>query len=165
MTTDSVESRPVPTPDSLTAIRHRPLGSGLFWYLGLGCLFGIVLIKSEAVSWFRIQEMFRFQAFHMYGIIMSAIAVAALSLVLLRLAGAHTLARETISIQRKELGRGYRYWIGGTLFGVGWALTGACPGPLFALTGSGLSVYAVAVVSALGGTWLYGFLRPHLPHY
>ena len=71
---------------------------------------------------------------------------------------------ETISIPPRTLGRGYRYWIGGTLFGVGWALTGACPGPLVALTGSGLSVYAVAATSALAGTWCYGYLRPHLPH-
>ena len=139
--------------------------SALLWYFVLGCLFGIVLIKSEVVSWFRIQEMFRFQAFHMYGIIMSAIAVAAISMTLITRTGARTLAGEAISIPPKTLGRGYRYWIGGSMFGVGWALTGACPGPLFALTGGGMSVYAVAVVSALGGTWLYGYLRPHLPHY
>ena len=84
---------------------------------------------------------------------------------LLKRTGARTFAGEAISIPPKELGWGHRYWIGGTLFGVGWALTGACPGPLFALTGSGTSVYAVAVVSAVAGTWGYGYLRPHLPHY
>ena len=130
----------------------------------LGCLFGIVLIESEVVSWFRIQEMFRFQSFHMYGIICSAIVTAALSLALLKRAGVRTLGGEPISIPPKTLGRGYRYWIGGTLFGVGWALTGACPGPLVALTGNGMSVYAVAALSALAGTWCYGYLRPHLPH-
>ena len=140
-------------------------GPGLLWYFGLGCLFGIVLIKSEVVSWFRIQEMFRFQSFHMYGIIMSAIAVAALSIAILRRTGARTLSGEAISIPPKMLGKGYRYWIGGTLFGVGWALTGACPGPLFALAGSGMSIYAVVALSALAGTWLYGYLRPQLPHY
>lgn len=140
-------------------------GQGLLWYFALGCLFGIVLIKSEVVSWFRIQEMFRFQSFHMYGIILSAIAVAGLSTALLKLMGAHTLAGEAIAIPPKTLGRGYRYWIGGTVFGVGWALTGACPGPLLALAGSGMTVYAVATVSALAGTWLYGHLRPRLPHY
>ena len=119
------------------------LGPGLLWYFVLGCLFGIVLIKSEVVSWFRIQEMFRFQSFHMYGIIMSAIATAALSIVILERVHAHTLAGEAISIPPRMLGRGYRYWIGGTMFGVGWALTGACPGPLFALTG-GMSIYGVA---------------------
>jgi hypothetical protein len=134
-------------------------------YFILGCLFGIVLTKSEVVSWFRIQEMFRFQSFHMYGIIGSAVAVAALAIVILRRTGMRTLAGEPISIPAKELGRGYRYWIGGTLFGVGWALTGACPGPLFALIGGGASVFAAAVVSALAGTWLYGYVRPYLPHY
>lgn len=134
-------------------------------YLLIGSLFGIVLTKSEVVSWFRIQEMFRFQSFHMYGIIGSAVAVAALSIVLLRRSGAQTLGGEPISIPSKEMGRGYRYWIGGLLFGVGWALTGACPGPLFALIGNGATVFAVTIVSALAGTWVYGYLRPHLPHY
>jgi uncharacterized membrane protein YedE/YeeE len=144
-----------------TNSRSRP---GWLWYFVLGCLFGMVLIKSEVVSWFRIQEMFRFQSFHMYGTIFAAIVTAALSLAILRWAGVRTLAGEAISIPPKTLGRGYRYWIGGTLFGVGWALTGACPGPLVALTGSGITVYAVAAISALAGTWCYGYLRPHLPH-
>ena len=134
-------------------------------YFVLGCLFGIVLIKAEVVSWFRIQEMFRFQSFHMYGVIMSAVVVAADSIVLLRRAGVPTLDGEAIAIPPKRLGMGYRYWIGGALFGVGWALTGACPGPLFALTGAGVSVYLVAALSALAGTWAYGYARPHLPHY
>jgi uncharacterized membrane protein YedE/YeeE len=134
-------------------------------YFALGGLFGIVLIKSEVVSWFRIQEMFRFQAFHMYGVILSAVVVAGLSIALLKLAGVPALTGEPISIPPRTLGKGYRYWIGGTLFGVGWALTGACPGPLFALTGAGMSVYVAAALSALAGTWLYGYLRPHLPHY
>ena len=138
---------------------------GLLLYFVLGCLFGVVLIKSEVVSWFRIQEMFRFQSFHMYGPIMAAVLTAAFSIAILRRIGAQTLSSEAISIPPKTLGKGYRYWIGGMLFGVGWALTGACPGPLFALVGSGLSVYAVAALSALAGTYLYGYLRPHLPHY
>jgi uncharacterized membrane protein YedE/YeeE len=134
-------------------------------YLALGCLFGIVLIKSEAVSWFRIQEMFRFQSFHMYGLLISAVVVAGLSLAFLRLAGLPTLGGEPISVTPRTLGKGHRYWIGGTLFGIGWALTGACPGPLFALSGAGMSVYLVAALSALAGTWVYGYLRPNLPHY
>lgn len=134
-------------------------------YFVLGCLFGIVLTKSEVVSWFRIQEMFRFQSVHMYGVIGSAVAVAAASIGLLRRFGVHTLTGKPISTPAKELGKGYRYWIGGSIFGVGWALTGACPGPLFALVGSGESVFAVAVISALAGTWIYGYLRPSLPHY
>ncbi len=134
-------------------------------YFLLGSLFGIVLTKAEAVSWFRIQEMFRFESFHMYGIMGSAVAVAAVALLFLKRAGARALSGESIAIPAKELGRGYRYWIGGSLFGVGWAFTGACPGPLFALVGSGAGVFAAAVASALAGTWVYGYLRPHLPHY
>jgi uncharacterized protein len=137
----------------------------LISYFLLGTLFGIVLTKAEIVSWFRIQEMFRFESFHMYGIIASAIAVAAVSVALLRRAGVPTVTGESISIPAKKLGKGYRYWIGGALFGVGWAMTGACPGPMFALVGAGASVFAVTVLSALAGTWLYGYLRPHLPHY
>jgi uncharacterized membrane protein YedE/YeeE len=165
MTTNAAEDRSSAEHTDVVAPATGSRGPGVFWYFVLGCLFGIVIIKSEVVSWFRIQEMFRFQAFHMYGIILSAIATAALSIFLLRRTGAQTLAHEAISIPPKTLGWGYRYWIGGGLFGVGWALTGACPGPLVALTGSGISVYAVAVLSALAGTWLYGYLRPHLPHY
>ncbi len=150
------------TADAAAGGRHGP---GILAYLVLGGLFGIVLIKSEVVSWFRIQEMFRFQSFHMYGIIMTAIGTAAASIAIIRRTGTRTLEGGAITIPPKELGWGYRYWIGGTLFGMGWALTGACPGPLFALTASGMSVYSVAVVSAIAGTWLYGYLRPHLPHY
>ena len=136
----------------------------LFVYLALGVLFGITLVKSEAVSWFRIQEMFRFQAFHMYGIMGSALVVAALSVALIKRFHLETLDGEPIDIPAKELGRGHRSWAGGAIFGVGWALTGACPGPLFALVGAGATVVTVAVVSAVAGTWLYGYLRPNLPH-
>lgn len=133
-------------------------------YFALGTLFGVVLTKAEAVSWFRIQEMFRFESFHMYGIMGSAVAVAAISIVLLKRVCPRSLSGEPISIPQKELGRGHRYWIGGGLFGVGWAFTGACPGPLFALIGSGAGVFVAIVASALVGTWVYGWLRPHLPH-
>jgi hypothetical protein len=119
-------------------------------YFALGGVFGIVLIKSEVVSWFRIQEMFRFQSFHMYGVIGAAVVVAGLSLALLEIAGVPALTGEAISIPPRTLGKGYRYWIGG---------------PLFALTGAGVSVYLVAALSALAGTWVYGSLRPRLPHY
>ncbi|MGB2713611.1 MAG: DUF6691 family protein [Vicinamibacterales bacterium] len=134
-------------------------------YFALGSLFGLILTKAEVVSWFRIQEMFRFQSFHMYGVMGSAVAVAAVSIALLKRFDVRTLGGEPIVIPTRELGKGYRYWIGGTLFGLGWALTGACPGPLFALLGSGVTVFAVAVASALAGTWVYGFIRPSLPHY
>jgi hypothetical protein len=130
----------------------------------LGVAFGVVLTRSEVLSWFRIQEMFHFQAFRMFGIIGSAVVTAAVSLALIRLAGLRSVSGERISIPRKPLGTGIQYAAGGTIFGLGWALTGACPGPLFALVGSGVSVMLVAVASALAGTWVYGWLRPRLPH-
>lgn len=144
----------------------RPAASapGLWVYLLAGVLFGVVLTKGEVISWFRIQEMFRFQGFHMYGVFFTAIPTAALSLWLIRRLGIRTVGGEPVTVPPKMLGTGRRYLFGGTLFGVGWALTGACPGPLFALLGSGVGVMAVAILSALGGTWVYGWLRPRLPH-
>jgi len=133
-------------------------------YLLLGIAFGVVLTRSEVLSWFRIQEMFRFQSFRMYGIIGSAIATAAVSLRLIKLAGVKSVSGERLSIPRKRLGSGIQYAAGGSIFGFGWALTGACPGPLFALVGNGVSVMIVAIVSALFGTWAYGWARPILPH-
>jgi hypothetical protein len=133
-------------------------------YLLLGIAFGFVLSRSEVISWFRIQEMFRFQSFRMYGIIGSAIAMAAISIEVIKRIQLNSVSGERISIPRKELGSGIRYAAGGTIFGLGWALTGACPGPLFALIGNGVSVMVAAVVSALAGTWIYGWLRPRLPH-
>ena len=137
---------------------------GLVAYLLLGAYFGIVITKAQVVSWFRIQEMFRFQSFHMYGIIGTAVLVAAIAVRLIRRYGGRTLGGEPIHIPRKELKTGVRYGAGGTLFGLGWALTGACPGPLLALVGSGVTVMIVAVCAALAGTWTYGYLRPRLPH-
>jgi hypothetical protein len=139
-------------------------GTALLAYLLLGIAFGIVLTKSEVLSWFRIQEMFRFQSFRMYGIIGTAVATAALSVALIKRLRLRSVSGEVISIPPKQMGRGIRYAVGGTIFGLGWALTGACPGPLFALIGNGVSVMIVAVLSALLGTWTYGLLRPRLPH-
>jgi uncharacterized membrane protein YedE/YeeE len=136
----------------------------LLVYLLLGIAFGVVLCRSEVISWFRIQEMFRFQSFRMYGIIGSAIATAAASIALIKRVKLKSASGEIITIPRKELGSGVRYAAGGTIFGLGWALTGACPGPLFALIGNGVSVMIAAVLSALAGTWVYGWLRPRLPH-
>lgn len=136
----------------------------LLAYAAVGMYLGLVLTKSEAISWFRIQEMFRFQSFHMYGIIASAVVVAALSLVIIRRFSVRTLGGQAIALEPKKMGSGTRYWLGGSIFGFGWALTGACPGPLFALLGAGVPVMAVAIVSALAGTWVYGHLRPRLPH-
>jgi uncharacterized membrane protein YedE/YeeE len=133
-------------------------------YLLLGVAFGYVLTRSEVLSWFRIQEMFHFQSFRMYGIIGSAVVTAALSVALIKRIGLKSISGEKISIPPKHLGSGIRYAAGGTLFGLGWALTGACPGPLFALIGAGVPVLIVAVASALAGTWIYGWLRPRLPH-
>ena len=133
-------------------------------YLLLGVAFGVVLTKSEVLSWFRIQEMFRFQSPRMYEIIVSAIVVAAASVALIERSGAKAISGEPIYIPPKTLGHGIRYAAGGTIFGLGWALTGACPGPLFALVGNGITVMAAAILSALAGTWLYGLLRPKLPH-
>ena len=131
-------------------------------YFVVGAALGIVLTKSEAVSWFRIQEMFRFGSFHMYGLFASAVLVAGASIAVLRRANASALSGEPIDIPRKT--RFHRYWIGGTMFGMGWALTGACPGPLFTLVGSGVTVMLVAILSALAGTWAYALVRPKLPH-
>jgi len=136
----------------------------LLTYVLLGIFFGIVLVKSEVVSWFRIQEMFRFQSFHMYGILGSAIAVAAGSVLLIKRFNVKTVYGEPITIKQKAWSRGYSQIIGGTIFGLGWALLGACPGPLYALIGSGATVIAVALLSAVAGAWVYGTLRPRLPH-
>ena len=133
-------------------------------YLFLGVCFGITLTQSEVLSWFRIQEMFRFQSPRMYEIIASAIAVAGVSVALIKRLGVKTISGEPIAIPPKTMGLGVRYAAGGTIFGLGWALVGACPGPLFALLGNGVSVMIVAIGRALAGTWLYGFLRPRLPH-
>jgi hypothetical protein len=133
-------------------------------YFFVGVVFGAVLIEAEVVSWFRIQEMFRFESFHMYGIIASAVVVAALSLEVIKRLRLRGRDGAPLVLQPKTLGRGVRYVVGGTLFGLGWALTGACPGPLVALVGAGVPVMLVAIVSALAGTWTYGYLRPRLPH-
>lgn len=133
-------------------------------YFLVGCAFGAVLVESEVVSWFRIQEMFRFESFHMYGIIASAIVVAGSSLEVIKRLRLRDRSGAPIAPAPKSLGTGIRYVAGGSLFGVGWALTGACPGPLVALVGAGVPVMIVAILSALVGTWTYGYLRPRLPH-
>ncbi len=136
---------------------------GLLTYLVLGGGLGIVFTKSEVISWFRIQEMFRFDSFHMYGIIGTAVAVAALSVFMIKRLSLTTVRGDEIRIPPKEFGRmGSRYWIGGTFFGFGWALLGACPGPIFALIGNGITVIIVALASGVIGTWFYGFLRARL---
>jgi uncharacterized membrane protein YedE/YeeE len=150
------------TIDQENAQPVRP--AHLFLYLLFGIAFGITLTKSEVASWFRIQEMFRFQSPRMYEIIASAVVTAAVSVALIKRLGLKTVTDEPISIAPKTLGAGIRYAVGGFLFGIGWALTGACPGPLFVLVGNGVTVMLIGILSALVGTWFYGFLRPRLPH-
>ena len=133
-------------------------------YFGLGVLFGAILLESEVISWFRIQEMFRFQAFHMFGIIGSAVIVAAAGLATLRRLQLRDGSGAPIGPAPKTLGNGVRYFVGGSMFGIGWALTGACPGPLVALVGAGVPVMLVAIISSFVGTWAYGYLRPRLAH-
>jgi len=131
-------------------------------YVAAGILFGIILVKTEVISWFRIQEMFRLQSFHMYGVIGSAVVVGMISIWLIKKFGIKSIYGEKISLHAKPFSKGQI--IGGLLFGFGWAMTGACPGPLFALIGSGTLVIIVALFSAVAGTWVYGLLRNKLPH-
>lgn len=137
-----------------------------FWYnlkyFFAGILFGIILVKSEVISWFRIQEMFRLQSFHMYGVIGSAVIVGALSVLLIKKFNIKSLYGEPIVFISKKINKGQI--IGGLLFGFGWAITGACPGPLFAQIGAGSTVVIVTLLSAIAGTWVYGYYREKLPH-
>jgi uncharacterized membrane protein YedE/YeeE len=131
-------------------------------YIVAGILFGIVLVKAEIISWFRIQEMFRLQSFHMYGIIGSAVVVGMISIALIKKFKIKTIYGEPITISPKSFNKGQIY--GGLLFGFGWALTGACPGPLYAQIGAGATVVIVTLLSAIAGTWVYGYFRDKLPH-
>jgi YeeE/YedE family (DUF395). len=128
----------------------------------VGILFGIVFVKAEVVSWFRIQEMFRLQSFHMYGIIGSAVLVGMISVWLIKKFDIKTIYGEPIVFHPKSFSKGQIY--GGLLFGLGWALTGACPGPFFAQIGTGATVVGVSLLSAIAGTWFYGLIREKLPH-
>ena len=131
-------------------------------YLVLGVLFGIVFVKAEIISWYRIQEMFRLHSFHMYGVIGTAVVVGMISVRLIKNFKVKTVQNEAVIFHEKKF-----HWgnvIGALIFGLGWALTGACPGPLFAQIGSGFLVVSVTFLSAIGGTWVYGLLRNRLPH-
>lgn len=137
------------------------------WYHNLkyglvGIFFGIAFTKAEVISWFRIQEMFRLQSFHMYGVIGTAIVVGMISVWLIKKRNVKTVEGETIEFHRKKFNKGQI--IGGLIFGLGWAMTGACPGPLFAQIGAGFLVITVVLLSAIAGTWVYGFFREKLPH-
>ncbi len=130
-------------------------------YLAFGVAFGIVLIKSEVISWFRIQEMFRLQSFHMFGVIGSAVAVGALSVFLIKKLKIKSIHGEEIILPEKTFNKGQIY--GGLLFGFGWAMTGACPGPIFAQLGYGTIATSVIILMAIVGTWVYGLIREKLP--
>ena len=132
-------------------------------YLTLGVLFGVVMTKSEAISWYRIVEMFRFESFHMYGIIGTAVVVGAIGIQLAKRLGWKTVDGEGWNLKDKNFSVP-RYLFGGILFGLGWAMTGACPGPLFVLLGQGVWLIGVIILSATLGTFAYGVVRDRLPH-
>jgi uncharacterized membrane protein YedE/YeeE len=131
-------------------------------YTLVGLMFGIIFVKAEIISWFRIQEMFRFQSFHMFGVIGSAVVVGMISVWIIRRFNIKTIYGEPIRIQTKSFNKGNIY--GALMFGLGWAITGACPGPLYAQIGSGHLVVFVTLLSAILGTWVYGWMREKLPH-
>lgn len=131
-------------------------------YMVLGIMFGIVFVKAEIISWYRIQEMFRLHSFFMYGVIGTAVVVGIISVWMIKRFQIKTLQKEKVIFHEKKF-----HWgnvIGASIFGLGWALTGACPGPLFAQIGSGFLVVAVTLLSAIAGTWVYGLVRNRLPH-
>lgn len=132
-------------------------------YILLGLVFGIVMYKSETASWFRIYEMFRFESFHMYGFIGSALVVGLIGIWLMKKLEAKDVEGKKIEIPNKDKSIA-RYLIGGIFFGMGWALVGACPGPIFVLLGSGYFSMIIVIIGALLGTYLYGIFRKKLPH-
>lgn len=132
-------------------------------FLFLGIVFGITLSKAEIISWYRIYEMFRFQSFHMYGVIGSAVVLGAILIWMIKRFRIRSFAGNIIHIDPKE-GGWIRYIVGGSIFGIGWALTGACPGPMFILLGNEAGVVLLMILSAMGGTYLYGILQKRLPH-
>jgi hypothetical protein len=132
-------------------------------FLIVGFVFGIVLTKSEAVSWYRIYEMFQFQSFHMYGIIGVAVATGLIGIQIIKRNNIKDIKGLPIVIEDKEKGSA-RYWIGGLFFGLGWALVGSCPGPIFILLGAGFLPVIFVLLGALVGTFIYGILKDKLPH-
>lgn len=128
----------------------------------VGVLFGVIFVKAEIISWFRIQEMFRFESFHMYGVIGSAVFVGLISVLIIKKYDIKTIHGETIIFKERKFDKGNV--IGGVIFGLGWAITGACPGPLYTQIGTGATVVIVTLLSAIAGTWVYGKYRERLPH-
>jgi hypothetical protein len=135
------------------------------WFVAAGMVLGILFMKSEVLSWYRIQEMFRFQSFHMYGVIAGALVTATIGVQLIKRFDVRAWNGEPIVVPDKQpTPTGARYWAGGTVFGLGWGLLGACPGPMFALLGAGVAPILVAILAAMAGTWLYAALQTRLPH-
>lgn len=153
------------TPDRPAALEEPGTSEPLFVYFLLGIYLGVIFIKSEVASWFRIQEMFHFDAFHMYGVIGAAVGVGALSVIVMKRRRSRTVRGEEILFPSgSEIVPTKQHVFGGLAFGLGWGLIGACPGPLFALVGSGIPVMLVGLVSAMAGAWSYGLLKSYLPH-
>ncbi|EPR67605.1 DUF6691 family protein [Cyclobacterium qasimii] len=142
-------------------VKQGETGLSLLKYLFVGIVFGIIFVKGEIISWFRIQEMFRFQSFFMYGVIGSAILVGMVSIQIIKRFSIKTINGQVIKIADKKFNKGQIY--GGFIFGLGWAITGACPGPLFAQIGTGFTVVIVSFLSAVAGTWVYGRFADKLP--
>lgn len=132
-------------------------------FIVAGILFGVIMSKSEAISWFRIQEMFRFQSFHMYGLMGTAIVLGSLAVVFIKRVKINDYQGNPIDFQDKDKSFP-RYILGGTIFGLGWALTGACPGPMFVDIGHGYFGMLIVIFGALAGTYLYGVIKNRLPH-
>lgn len=131
-------------------------------FLIAGIFFGIVLVKAQVISWFRIQEMFQLTSFHMYGVIGTAVVTGIISLQLIKRLNIKTISGDPIAVTPKTFNKGQIF--GGLIFGLGWAITGACPGPLFAQIGTGFTVVTITLLSAIAGTWVYGALKSKLPH-
>ncbi|MGG5486615.1 DUF6691 family protein [Gaetbulibacter sp. PBL-D1] len=132
-------------------------------FLLVGIFFGIVLVKSEAVSWYRIYEMFKFESFHMYGIIGSAVVTGILLLQLAKILKLKNIEGTQVNVPKKDMGL-TRYIVGGSIFGLGWALSGACPGPMYILVGTGVFSMLIVIAAAIFGTYIYGVLKDKLPH-
>jgi len=168
MQTTNIKTRPINTDFEVRSLDiDEPKNSkesilSYAKYLLMGIFFGIILVKSEVISWYRIQEMFRLQSFHMYGVMGSAVVTGIISIWLIKKFNIKTIHGKPVVIPAKKFSKGQIY--GGLIFGFGWALTGACPGPLYALIGSGFSIIIITLLSALAGTWLYGYFKERLPH-
>jgi uncharacterized membrane protein YedE/YeeE len=135
----------------------------LIKFFAVGLLFGIVLSKAEVISWYRIQEMFRFQSFHMYGVIGSAVVLGVIAVQIIKRKKLKDSTGNPYFFAKKDKSF-YRYILGGTIFGLGWVLTGSCPGPMYTLLGYGYLSFGVVIFSALVGTFVYGLVRKYLPH-